>query len=757
MMRSGLIQQIAFISFLMVALLPNSLGQEVTTRIMDNTTIIFPDSFPTAIISPLIQIQTFEVPMERKIAVIWEDDGVQNVTLQLLVPPEADMSPGVSVKRVEGSYVQLVTFSRSGDLSKSWLNLTSSRTDSGELLYSQEPEALFGRAQLGWKVDAVGYPSAPVNSIVSLRVPRDVKVRYSSRTPVDVTENEYFFEHRSGFIYLESSETKSATIQLLLVLVATIILILVVSSFDSVQTLKSWVLAKGRSILRDVGIRGLLVAFTVVTLLTIGLSLAIGPSPRVNLAAIIGPGGDYVNSLSGGSIQVVRTSERAIELMLSFDVVDMIVVEDYKLPEKVYTRWRNILRSASSKGIPTFVGEGAMEINRELFASEDVTVLDYEGAEEYLSSRLTDIVEMKKGENRLGLGWGIFMPLLIIVVILSLFSIALGAMSAGYLTFYFRERVTRSVNRLALCVFSFFAFFVIGVVLYTVGSYLLQMPLGWHGPIGKGITAISVLSTSFGGGNFPRAGFALLGLAAIVMLYVARSKLRLSFSLLGLFALLALYLFVSTPLTAPTLFRFISGETPNTPPRDYFSRSSVNSLTSVEYQFQESVAGVFMAVLGTESLDTWLSRGMIASLAFAGAFFTLTMNSARTNAMIIPLVFLVISRLFARIGDLQLEKSLWTLPTALVISTLVVVSIRLLDLVISGFGNALESHKDSFLYMIVSVFVPLIIGFTVLYRFAGTDMLTWVLLGWSLLCIAGLSARVPWDWRRMKKGSVESI
>jgi hypothetical protein len=120
--------------------------------------------------------------------------------------------------------------------------------------------------------------------------------------------------------------------------------------------------------------------------------------------------------------------------------------------------------------------------------------------------------------------------------------------------------------------------------------------------------------------------------------------------------------------------------------------------------------------------------------------------------MIIPLVFLVISRLFARIGDLQLEKSLWTLPTALVISTLVVVSIRFLDLVISGLSNTLESHRDNFVYVFVSVLLPIMIGFVILYRVAGTDLLGWVMLGWGLLCIAGLSARVPWEWRKMAKG-----
>ena len=716
------------------------------TRIMDNVTIFFPEEFPTSIFSFLLQTEEFEVSMSRSIQIIWSgEEDVQSVTFSILIPPGIQSSPGIILERVEGSYLHQVTVFRSEE-SSSWLNLSSTRDEQGALIYRQSPEALFGRAQLRWSVDKLAGVNVPVHSTVGIRVPQGAKIRYSSLYPSAIQGNLYSFAARSGFIYVESLQTKDATIQLLLMIVATTVVVVVLGSSGKVQVLRKNILQAQNKRFAGIGLPHVLGIFVLLYLLTLGLSYLAGPSPRVNVAAIIGPKGGYVLELDQGPTNVVRTSERGLELMLRFGALDAIVIDDYKFSEKGGLRWRNNLESALREGIPVYVGKTTKDLNADFLVDLDLQDLPSSGQKEYLEADLAELEQEKKQQNRLGLGWKAFKPMIIIIVIISLFTITAAALAAGYLTFYFRERLTGSVNRLALCILSFFLFFVLGVVLYTISSYFLNMPLGWHGPTGRGITAISVVSTAFGGGNFPRAFFALLGLGAVFLLFVSRLKARISFSLVALFGLLVLFLFVSTPLTAPTLFRVISGETSNTPPKDYFSRSSMNSLISLEYQAHESVAGVFMAIVGSDSIETWLSRGMIASLAFAGAFFVLARNSGRTNALVIPGLFLVISRLFARVGDLQISKSIWTLPTALVLATIIVLVMRLVDILMSDLSSFLERGADRIIYFTGFVIVPLAIGFAVLYDAAGTDRLLQVLIGWFLLILAAISARNPWDW-----------
>jgi len=729
-------------------------GAEVKrTQIVDNVTILFPDKIPTYIVVSLLQVTSFDIPVQRTIAVLWSgSDAVSNVSFCLSIPPGAVMSEGVILERIEASYLQRVTFIRPERGSVSWLNFSSYRDETGRLVYAQTPEALFGRAQLGWKVDELVNQTVPATMTVSIRIPPDAKVRYSSLLPA-IQGNLYLFHQSSGFIYIESSATKRATIELLLMLVIAIVLVFFAASSKAVGLFRSKVLRWVERRFGWLSLPVVLAAFGVFFALTVGLSYLAGPAPRVNIVAVTGPSGDYVFGLSEGPASVIRGTERALELMLEFGVVDMVVIEDYKFAQDD-VRWKAALASAIDRGVPVYLEEGTLTLNQDFLAGLGTGRLPSADKVGFLRDEIERIEAAKKKENRLGLGWKAFFPVLIIIVGLSLLTIMMGAMSAGYFALHLREKVSRSVNRLAMCLGSFFVFFVLCVVLYTASSYLLRMPLGWHGPLGRGITAISLVSPYFAGGNFPRAFFALLGLGVVLLLFVSRSKLRVSFSLLAIFGLLLIYLFVSNPLTAPTLFRFISGETPNTAPKDYFSRASVNFLMDFEYRFHESAAGVIMAALGLESLETWLSRGMIASLAFAGAFFILTRNSRAGNAMVIPVLFLVVSRLFARVGDLQIMKSLWTLPTALVIAAVITVALKLVDAVASVLNYYLSDHADRTLHMLVFVALPLVVGFLILYGAAGTDNLLQVVVGWFLLVVAALSARNPWQLPRLSSCGV---
>jgi hypothetical protein len=717
--------------------------------ILSDTTIRFPDKIPGGIFAPLLKIQVFDVTVDRRIAIVWsEDDNTETVSFVLGVPPNNSRSPGVVLERVEGSYDYRVIANRPSQGAVSWLNLSSYRDSSGALVYGQDAEALFGRAQLGWYVRKIENTTVPVSSDVAIEVPSQAKIRYSSQAPRDVVENRYLFQGQSGFIYVESGEARDSTIRLLVAIMIGILAVLLLGSSDSVRRFESDLLRRAKRIVRGVGLQHLLAVYAILFCLTLGMSYLIGPSPRVNIGAITGPDGDYLYSLSTGPRKVVRSSTRSMELMLEFDVVDMVVIEDYKF-EQVEGRWWIAIEEVLKQGIPVYVGHDTLELNEEFFEKLPVDVLP-EGSEiGFLESELARIQKMKESENRLKLSWDLFMPLAIFVVVASLLTIALSAAAAGYLTLYLRERVERSVNRLTLSIVPFFVLFVLGVILYTSSSYFLKMPLGWHGPSGSGITVVSMLSEAFGGGNLLRALFALMGLGAVLVLFVSRRRIRISFSLMALFGVLSVFLLVATPLTAPTLFRVISGETPNTPPKDYFSRSSVNALLDVEYEIHESVAGLLMAILGEDSLETWLSRGMITSLALAGVFFTLSSNSGKANALVVPGLFLVIARLFARVGDLQIFKSLWTLPTALVLATLIVVAVRFADMVISGFSEYLRAHGNRGWALILFVILPSVTGAAILYYAAGTDLLLQVLLGWSLLVMAAISAANRWNWRQI--------
>jgi len=740
---------------LLVAISPSlSLAQQ--TRIVDNSTILLPEHLPPSMFSALLQTKEFEVPVVRRIAVLWGDDGVENVSFSLLVPPNATTSPGVEFTRIEGSYIQRATIHRLRGVDVSWINLSSSRDELGRLIYGQSPEVLFGRVQMGWRIPGIYDSTSPITSYVAIRVPSGSKIRYSSLDPEGVKSNEYLFKSLSGFIYVESPQTKVETIDLLLMLLASIFVILVVSSSRRVEGVRSWVMRRVRALASEVGLSSAVVGFFLLFLLVVGGSYVIGPSPRVNVAALVGPHGEYVYNISRSDTSVIPSWERSLELMLSFDVVDVIVVEDYKFSERSLPRWRAIMDDAVSRKVPVYTSNETLGLNSALFQDVPVLLLPPQGRGTFLYEVFGRIAERKKQENLLHLGWRSFKPILLTLVVASLAMIMMGAMSAGLLALRLREKTEKSVNRLLLCVLSFFLFFLLGVVAYTTSSLFLKMPLGWHGPAGRGITAISELSKAFGGGNFPRAAFALLGLGILLVVLVSRRRARISFSLTGAFGLLLLYLMVSTPLTAPMLFRLISGETPNTPPKDYFSRASVNSIVSLEYQFQEAVAGLFMAILGSEKIETWLSRGMIASLAFAGAFFTLSRNSGRTNAIVVPFLFLVISRLFARVGDLQIMKSLWTLPTALILASIVVVLIRALDQGVSGFDAYLARNAHRGAFFISFVVLPALVGAVVLWSAAGTDRLAQVVAGWVLIFIALLSARNNWQWRSILRGGASS-
>jgi len=736
-----------------LVLLPKGLAQPERTYIADNVSIIFPDALPTSILAPLLRVETFEVPVERRIAVVWSShDTVDVVSFQLEVSRNFTASPEVSLERVPGTYFKRAIFRRPPDASPSWLNISSFRAESGALTYDMTPEALFGRAQLGWEVGDILNANAPVRTLVDIRVPREGKIRYSSLDPVAVRGNDYLFEAKHGFIYLETPETRRATVELLVMIVFGIVVLFVVGGSKRIQAGRRWALEKSRNLLRDMSLSRLLLIFSALFLLTIGLSYLVGPSPRVNMAAITGPKGEYVLSLSGGPNKVLVVTPRSLELMLRFGAADCIFIEDYQFPQKHGGRWWTDIKEALDRGVPVFVGETALDINRGFFSDFSVERIPPGDEKAYLLSRLSDIQESKISENRMHLGWASFFPLLILVVFLSMLTISAGAMAAGYVTLQYRDRVGSSPNRLTLCVVSFFIFFVLSVVLYMVSSYLLKMPIGWHGPSGSGITAISTVSSLFGGGNFPRAMFALLGLLVLLVLFASRSKINISFSLLGLLALLSLYLVVSTPLTAPILFRFISGETPNTPPKDYFSRSSTNSVVNVEYRFHDAVAALFMTIFGEDTIEMWVSRGMIASLAFAGTLFLLSRTSAATNAFIIPGLFLIVSRLFARVGDLQLSKSLWTLPTSLALAAAMAIVIKAVDIPISGLTSYLHKRRNRGVQVVIFVLVPLSVGFLLLYDAAGTDNLTQVLLGWVFMVIAAISARNPWNWGRILHG-----
>ena len=122
----------------------------------------------------------------------------------------------------------------------------------------------------------------------------------------------------------------------------------------------------------------------------------------------------------------------------------------------------------------------------------------------------------------------------------------------------------------------------------------------------------------------------------------------------------------------------------------------------------------------------------------------------------VPFLFLVISRLFARVGDLQIMKSLWTLPTALILASIVVVLIRALDHGVSGFDAYLARNAHRGALFISFVALPALVGGVILWDAAGTDRLIQVVVGWVLIFIALLSARNNWQWSSILKGGAPS-
>jgi len=709
------------------------------THIVDHVTVDFPDSFPTSLVGFLLQSEPFLVPIDRRIGILWGGDGIVTVTFIMNMPFSPDVSEGVLLERLPGTFDVKVTMNRLGD--SSWLNLTNHPN-----MYSFEPDALFGRATLGWAVQEFSNVSLGVSRKVVFGYPEATKIRYSSVVPDEIYDEGCEFDNcSSGFLYLESKGTKSATRNLLFVMAGLFAVIFAISFFPGYrERIRQTPLDLVARHLSRVSMRNWAIALSSLFLIILILCLVFGPSPRVNVAVIGSYDSSYLNRLSEQGTNVISAvgKIRLLEFMLSQNIIDVIILDDF-LFEMPSSRWWSLLEGANNGEVPIYVSERGSSWNSEFLDGIDF-VKFREGDITSLEGAISRKTEQKKGRNRLGLGWDIFLPVAVVIVVLSLVAVMGAATVAGGLAVYLSDRVFSNWVSLVLCILSFFTLFVFSVLLYVGASYLLEMPLGWHGPMGSAITAISLLSDKFGGGNFPRAFAALGGLIAILVILMSRERVKISLSLLALFSVLSMYLIVSTPLTAPTVLRVISGETHNVPPQDYFSRKSVNYFTSLEYRFHESISGVLMTILGRDFLVTWLSRGMIASLAFAGIFFLVLRNHFWTNAMILPGLLLVISRLFARVGDLQIEKSVWALPTALLLSALIAGLVIVLDRLLKIFETFLASMGSRRMLILGMVVVPLCTGFPILYIVAGTDRILAVLVGSGMLTLAALSLRSGW-------------
>jgi len=307
------------------------------------------------------------------------------------------------------------------------------------------------------------------------------------------------------------------------------------------------------------------------------------------------------------------------------------------------------------------------------------------------------------------------------------------------------KRIGKLVTDSAACCLVFFAFFVLLVVVYISLSTLVRMPMAWHGPSGKGLTVISYLGEQVGGGNWLRVVTAGLGILAALFFLSSARKVSISFWAAIAFTLLLYLCFQANPNVSPIYSRMVSGENAYTPPPEYLTRRGIDVATRWLYRIHYGEIILYGTMLGQDSITSSYSRGIAFGLAAACLFILLRHVSPIMGAFLGPSVVLMLSRLFSRVGDLDVGKTFWVLPTGLVGGLVVVTVFYLADKILGKAGYfrylSLGAYRG---IPVLAVSLLGCSGFLIYQSIASYDLL-WLGVG---VILAGIAVASVESWRR---------
>jgi len=672
----------AIVGLAVLCLIPITVGfvdKPLTTELIDEQDIVCPSRIPNSPFSWILEPEYYPIQVRRKIVFYWsERDSQRNrtVTIPLGLPEEGsvDMSSDVMISRRLDVTTPLLTFQARNGIS--WVNLTYR-------LPLEKYVATFGRVQLSWNHERPrGLPKdINVSAVTRVTIPDPAVIDFAAPYPDIVGEGFVIFRgYREGFLYFEGSGARIAAFFMLGIFASAVVLFLATGPrrflLKVERRVSGRIRQRGRQLISRLPSRRLVATLMILAALALGASLVMGPLPRLNVVVFTNPVMPF--SLSGFSdehpeIFFVPMRYKTFHLMDRFDMIDVVMVDHWILPPED-ERLAQTLEMVGNKGAVALLRSDYADRNRAYFSS--FKVYEYSTAAE-AEKVLLDLADAKRRQSRFGLGYGYFRALAPVLAILSLVLVAVAAFLSSYLV------LTRSEGSLLLdasvaCAI-FLAMFVLLLVCYLAAGHLVHMPLGWHGPSGKGLTIVSLLSAQIGGGNWPRAFSAAVGILISLALLVTVRRVKVSPWPAVIFTIMLYLSLQANPTISPIYARMVSGENDYTPPRDYLSRKGVDTATQWMYRIHYGEALLYGTALGENKVLSMYSRGIAFGLAAGSMFCLLGRISPILGSLLGPSLLLITSRFFTRVGDLSLRKTMWVFPTGLVAGILLALCVFYLD------------------------------------------------------------------------------